>query len=376
MSLTVARDPSKRLGGWALVRLPAGASGSARVVVSRDGGTLFLGPHGWQGGEHAFGPYPIETDSRGALLRVGPEIVNQMEAYVAVEIAVPECAASAALSWPDEILPAPDTLEGDSVRVAAEPGEPAKPPPAGLSGRFGDRSANGSPIGPPAHGPSDPSLEQISSPGPRPAPPQPAPALEPAARPATTNEGDEAEPARKRSPLRWIVPLLVLLLAAGAGTFWWWSQQPGEPVPDEPVAGEPAPAPEPAPPPPEPEAEACTRDDLVPVLRSQEATPDRLWSLVELCRSAGDRDLEVRVLERLVALEDAEALRQFAQWYDPREDADDSPFGTEVENAVLYYARARAAGSAKAAADLEGLCTMLRGETDLTARRLVAIHCE
>jgi len=366
MSLRVTKDPGKRRGGWALIRLPEGTSGQSRVQLSRDDGALSLGPHGWQGSEHGFGSYPVEADAKGPRLRIGPEIVNQMEAYLTVEIVLPELALRDTLSWPDTVVPSLDAFEGGGVAAADDES----------SEKLRGRAATATPT------PRPTSLDRSSTEGSGCAGEHPEPVAATAPQPAAVHAGSHADDARTddaavateppgersgRSSLLWLLPMLVLLVAAGAAGWWWWqSTQTTLAVPprDEPTA------------PPEPTTVACEADALRPILQEENVPTARLWSLVEVCRDAGERDLEVQLVGRLEDMESPGALQQFARWYDPRGDTDASPFQSDASNAAIYYKRARDAGVEEAAEDLEALCAMLRGDSNPLSATIIEIHCD
>lgn len=355
MNVRVAKDPDKRRGGWALIRLPEGISGQTHLQLRRDEGALTLGPHGWQGSAHAFGPYPIETDAGGPRLRIGPEIVNQMEAYLTVDLILPDLELRETLTWPETVVPALDAFEGGGVAI----------PDAGGNG-LRDSSA-GSPAAPRGMA----ALERTSAV----APPQTA-SDRPDEVDVPLDRGDrtfESEPVGNESTsgstgrLRkyWLLPVvLVLFGAVGAATWWWLSlADPVARVPDEPA------------PSPEAEAVACEAEALRPVLQDETSTAERLWSLVDRCRRAGERDLEVQLVGRLEEMNDPRAIHQFGRWYDPLADTEASPFQSDASNAVIYYKRASAAGAPGAAEDLEALCAMLRGNRDPISETIIEIHC-
>ena len=345
MSLAIMRDPAKRMGGSALITLPAGDSATASVVVTMDGGASTLGPHGWQGGGHVFGPYNVESGPRGQFIRVGPEIVNQMEAYDPVEISVPERSASVALSWPADILPSPDGASGGGVRVVGD---------SELAGK----AASSKPPEPPPQPPPPPPPTVQEPPPAAPPKPKPEPGPEPKPEPKSNPEPPAPTPSNpKRSRSMLIVPIALALAAIIGAVIFFTSTETAPPAPAMPTAD-------------------CTRDHLRTVLRDTEVTVATLRPLLTACQTANDRDLEVRVLDRLAALGDAKALNQFAEWYDPATAAGTSPFTADPELAARYYKRAIDAGSADAEAKMGQLCTTLRGRPDRPAKVIVEIYCQ
>ncbi len=341
MSLAVFRDPAKRMGGSALITLPDGPGETVQIVVTMDGGAATLGPHGWQGSDHAFGPYPVEKGPRGQFVRVGPEIVDQLEAFDPIEIAVPDRSAKVALPWPSDILPSPDRATGGGVQVVG-----AKP--------SNDQSAK------PRPAPEPPPQEAAASPAPE-TTVAPAAKPEPEAKAEVKTEGKpvvKPEPTEKPKPpwSKLIVPV-ALVLAVIVGAVLFFTQKDSDP------------------PPPAPTAE-CTRDRLQTVLRDPAATAATLQPLLGACQSAGNHDLEVTVLERLIRLGDAAALLRLAEWYDPSRTSGSSPFAADPQVAAGYYKRAAEAGASNAAAGLSRLCTTLRGRPDQPAKLIVEIYCQ
>lgn len=348
MSISLRKDPGKRLGGWALILLPGAVTGASTVEIGRGATGEYLGPHGWQGGGHAFGPYTVETTAGGPALRIGPEIVNQIEAYEPLHMILPGLGLSQDLTWPEDILPAPGAMSG-----------------GGMGGTMSDQLAtplsqqSPSRVPPPAQPVTPTSLPSV------PIPPSHDLGMSSGTQLGTLQPGKNI-----RGRLYVLLTLVVVALCAAA--VWWLVFRPQDPrpFPTSPALA-PFATPDPAP------ALACVRDDVVPALRAEIPDIGGLWNLVELCRGVDDQDLEVRVLERLVALEDARALRRFAQWYDLLISDSPGPFGPpDAANAAQYYKRAIAAGSTEAGADLSALCTHLRGAADGMSHAIVSIHCE
>jgi hypothetical protein len=379
MTLDVVRDPSRRMGGAALIRLPDAASGASRVTLRRDEGALCLGPHGWSGAEHAFGPYPIERDGRGAFLRVGPEIVDRMEAYLPVEIALPELGLRETFAWPDEILPTPGAFVGGGVMPASAPAATDRGDLSGLR----DATPARTPAAAPA--PTPEAAETVEIPG--------------AATAAVAADGvGAAEPgSRGRSLLPWLAA--ALLLAAGAAGWWAWSTGLFAPAPVEEAApadtdaAEPSVAEAPADavetgPPAEtaavdpsaaaapagdaPRAWACARADLEAARAVDTAA---VWSVADACAGA-DRALERDALGALIERGEGEAMRRWGRLLDPWARPPESPLSPDAADAAVNYRKALEAGVEAARADLDALCAALRADANPMSRPLVAIHCE
>lgn len=385
MSLSLTKDPAKRLGGWALVRLPAKTAAESTVTVRRSDTAEWLGAADWQGGRYAFGPYPIENDPKGAFVRIGPEIVNRMEPYLPFTMALPELGHEAELDWPEDILPAP---EGAVV------GGVGRPPDHGnLGGRIERTGVGVTPEVPlaatPGTAPPEPPLteEPMRSPEPQPSAGLRSPENLPTGQMSEPEPETEwkATPSSKAMGLKVLLFVLpVVLIAAAVG--WWFMLGPGA-VDEQPVAAKggsveegPVMAP-PAPPVSEEEGESpavtCARDNVAGLLRADEPDVEAMRGLAAVCHAAADIDLEVRLWEKLAALSDGQALLRFGEWYDPRENAESRPFGAaDAANAANYYKRAIEVGADGAEEALNGLCTHLRGQNDRGSQMVVTIHCE
>jgi len=366
--LKIVKDPKSRAGGYALIRLDGQpASDRTRVVVRRrDDAAQTLGPQGWQAGEHAFGPYRVDADAAGAFVRIGPDIVNNVEPYDPVEVSLPDLGASASLPWPSDIPPAFGTGGGGGVEVVKD--EPA-----------------------PSGGRLEGNLAQPPRVAPAPPPPQPDPPGgegEPASAPPLPPEDPPKDPppspAKRQSALPLVLGLLALLLVAGGIAAWYVMGRDDTPVADVQDTPPPSPAPDPAPPPAPPQAPAPAptpppRAAAACTPASVEAAGDSvedLWAVVQACRSSGgERSVEVAAVERLVARGDGEGMRTWGSWYDPRLRDGDPPFAADAASALDYYRRARETGSTAAGEALAALCADLRGRTDPTSGALVRVHC-
>ncbi|MEM7423848.1 MAG: hypothetical protein AAF334_08990 [Pseudomonadota bacterium] len=437
MSLEITRDPRNRRGGWALIRVSAQEGAQTSVSVRRDEGEFSLGPHGWQGGAHAFGPYTVETDRRGTFVRIGPEIVNHMEEYLTAEIRLPELGLAATLPWPDEILPAPDAFEGGGVAArgpeAMTPAPVARPAPQAREEptSAGPTIAQPPPPVPPVPTPAAPIPAAPSPVAPAPVAPTPVapppqakpeqqtatrvqpearsdhrPAAPPSPKPqqATPDAEPPSAPKRRQAPgprtpaKSLLIPFLILLLlaaASAAGTYYYlavylpdqlaentddrdWDTDPDRdptPSPDPEPERDPEPEPEPA-----PEQVSgptrCTEDEVGEFLSQSGLSAEDLRPVERLCADANAVDLRIDVLQSLLDLEDAEALLQWARWHDPARDGEPSPLARDPLTAADYYKRAKAAGSPDAAEALDQLCTQLETSSDPLASSLAALHCQ
>ncbi len=149
-TLTILPDPDRSAGGYAQLRLPAGAVSSDTVSVSVFDryNEKFIGANDWQATAEHFGPYPVTSLPTGEqVLSIGPEIVNRLTEFQPLRFDIGDYSADA--TWPDVVRPAPrapgqgrvivqgqsdakptSDLTGSVPRAAEEqPVKPAPPPP-------------------------------------------------------------------------------------------------------------------------------------------------------------------------------------------------------------------------------------------------------
>ena len=380
MTITVRKDPTRRLGGWALVGFQGAPAGPVLLAIERDEGALHLGPHGWQGAPHDFGPYPVENDASGQFIRVGPDVVNHMEPYLTVSLVLPDLGVRHQLSWPDEVIPAPDSYEGGGV-------------------------GNMQTIAPQ---PVQQHLREIED-TPQPPPEEPAPVEEPPVQVEPPVEEppvveppvivDPPEEPEEKSGGNWLLPALLaglLFLIAGAGlVYLYWDEinefieanmQQGEDPPPDPVD-----PPEPVDPPDPPDEEdplpppggdtdppdqqagppACTPESVT----ESASDPDRLRQITELCRGENNVRVEIEALDRMPS--SPEKNYRWGQLNDPsRDPVEGVPFQPDAETAARYYRRAKQEGSVEAARALEQLCEWLGNQTSPSAGATRARHCQ
>lgn len=376
MTITVSKDPTRRLGGWALIGFEGLAPAATSVVIERDEGTLFLGPHGWQGVAYTYDPYAVESGPNGPYLRVGPEIVNHLEPYLPVTIRLPEAGVAATLSWPDEVIPSPDAFEGGGVH--GDEGLSASAPHLRV-----DRAPEPLPPTPPPPPPK----------APPPPPVQPAPPRTPPVDPPGP------QPAPRRSGLMWVLLVLLLLIGVGAASYVYWEEindgideiwaqitdpDPVDDPPDPEPVGEPTDEPQPEPTPPQPEdpvtppSPVDAADLGPPACDSQNARarqePDRLRQVMQLCRDAGNVPVEVEALDRLPSSPDNDL--RWGQIYDPSRAEAGRPFGLEPDSALRAYTKARNAGNPDADAAIDNLCNWLEAQGGVRNDALRARYCQ
>lgn len=391
MSITVRKDPTRRLGGWALIGFQGQAS-AVSMIVERDGGTLFLGPHGWQSAPHQSAPYKVETGPGGAFIRVGPEIVNHLEPYIPVTIKLPEAGIEETLSWPDEVIPSPDAFEGGGVQG----NENLMPQAPHLRN---DRAPEPVPTDPVPPSPPKPPIGTSDT--------ERGPVVPP---PPETPPPPQSQP-RGGSPWPWFALVLLLFIGAGAAGYLYWeeitgfidesviveadtpdNEDPIAPPPEDPVTEEPETvAEDPEPPTIEPQAPSETAtprsneavappaDALGPPAcdsanAAAEQAPERLLEVMRLCRQAGNVPVEVEALDRLPASGDTDL--RWGQIYDPSREEDGRPFRLNADSALRSYKRALGRGTPEVEAEIARLCAWLADAGGVSNQAIFARHCE
>ncbi len=103
VALSIEDDDSRSGGGFARLvfavdRRPAPSS---LIVTFKRGAEAepWLGPSGWQASEHAFIALSVSADSRELSLVVGPEVVNQVEAFTSIMAHLPELELYGVATW-------------------------------------------------------------------------------------------------------------------------------------------------------------------------------------------------------------------------------------------------------------------------------------
>lgn len=367
MALNIKPDRRHPLGGYAVVGLGSVAAASASLVIRRLDDGACLGPHGWQGSAHSFGPFPVEGPDAARHIRIGPEIVNYLDAYLAVELSLPEAGITETLTWPESVVPSPDFHEGggvepSSVLTLKAPKQHIRP-----------GAAPAAPEPPPAPKPAPASEPTLVYPEPKPEPalapepaadPEPVLAAEPRQRVLEPNPDPEPESGGKVR-LAVILSILALILAAALWFAYAYLSQKEEVAP-------------PPPPPPPTLEPVCTGDSAMQALRDPAHTVQSIRAMVQGCGVSAET-LQARALlvDWLAQRGEAAALLQWGRWNDPTEPGA-SPFqgAQDLTIAVDYYRRAIAAGAAEARPLLERACTNLRGKTDPLSRMAVNQHCQ
>ncbi|WP_232829408.1 hypothetical protein [Tropicimonas sp. IMCC34043] len=325
MQVTIRPDPSKPLGGYARIELDTGLDATEVTVAVRNVFSgQFLGEDGWQPTREAFGPYPVVAEGSGSQLTVGPEIVNQIEEYTAIELFLGD--AKAQTSWPDDVVPAPGAarLGGISSVNTARRAEPSQALRA------------------PVREPEDPGIVVD-------------PAPEPTAAPEPTVN-------RSRTPMLIGGGLLLVLLAVVLGYLF---LRPKD-VP-------------PPPPPPPPVPDVCSAEALATLSGGPFAAVQEVFAT---CGAKISADDALGLLESAAAAGDGAALTLFGKLYDSAatdpvvEQSIGLSFDAADARAAEYYSRAVAAGASEAAPLLSATCERLAGSSATLDRSAHEDFCQ
>ncbi|MEM0990189.1 MAG: hypothetical protein AAGK00_15040 [Pseudomonadota bacterium] len=391
MAITVKKDPTRRLGGWALIGFQGEAPAAVSVSIERDEGSLYLGPHGWQGAPFTYDSYTVEVGPQGPFIRVGPEIVNHLEPYLPITIRLPEVWQSELLSWPEEVIPSPDAFEGGGVH-----GDAALMPAAPHMRE--DRGPEPDPpVRPPEPPPQEPPAAKPTAV--KPTVLKPAVATPTATKPPVQPTPTPAPPPTSRGgPWLWAVLVVLLLAGIGAASYvYWaeiidtidevWAEITGPDILDEPDPVDPETAGSTDPPPdqpidpvaPAPPPEPVDVADLgPPACDSLNATTpqeaDRLREVMMLCRQSGEIEIEIEALDRLPPSADNDL--RWGEIYDPSRTEPGRPFGLNPDSALRAYNKAQRAGSQGAQAAIDQLCAWLEAEGGVSNDAIRARHCQ
>ena len=128
VGLQVIDDDSRPGGGYArlIFEGQADQAGQSVTVTLRRGGDSdpWLGPRGWQPGEHAFKPAAVEAEGGDLVVVVGPEVVAHIETFTTVQATLPELQLSGVASWEATPSYVPEARAAEAPAVT-----PATPPP-------------------------------------------------------------------------------------------------------------------------------------------------------------------------------------------------------------------------------------------------------
>lgn len=103
IALSIEDDDSRSGGGFArlIFAVDRRPTPSSLIVTFKRGvdADPWLGPSGWQASEHAFRALSVSADSRELSLVVGPEVVNQVEAFTSIMAHLPELELYGVATW-------------------------------------------------------------------------------------------------------------------------------------------------------------------------------------------------------------------------------------------------------------------------------------
>jgi hypothetical protein len=342
MTLVLHADPEHPEGGYAFMELPEGSLPQDAVQLSimdsfssrwltpsdRPGAPVAIGDPNWQPEEHFFGPYPVYRHDGADWVRVGPEIVNKLDEYMPLKVAVEGTGYD--VTWPDFL-----------------------PPRAGAAGLGG--------LQPIRKDVPDP--EPVSA-QPAPPPPKPRDPPDPPVAQATAAHIEEARRGLGAGAIGLLLLVLVLVVAA----VWWFWPDPGSDVTDTPPVKEETTV---------ASAEACAARDLQGL-----AAFDAVHKQINRCGGKVSADLVLGLIEDFAASDDAAALLLFGKLYDgdqteePIETLIGLTFEADPTRAAEYYARAVAAGSTDSQPLLESVCTTLSEANSTLARGAYDDFCK
>ncbi|MCL6283940.1 hypothetical protein M3P21_10400 [Ruegeria sp. 2012CJ41-6] len=315
MRIKVHPDPQNPSGGFAFLELP-GASMPDRVTMGVQDAYSgrWLHPDAgageepnWQPQMQELGPFDIFRHDGADWLRLGPDVVNHLEEYTALQFRID--GKQYETIWPDNIAPRTEKAVPGALRVTTraqpivEPVEVKLPPE-----------------------PVETKVETVDS------------------------EPEEAPPKRRGYAL-WLAALL-LLCAAGAAAWYMLSDETASVTPESltPVA--------------ETSGSACA----LPALQALGGF-DAQITAVRDCGSDVSPDAALTLIEAAAKQGNAQALTLFGTLYDgdelaPRiENLTGLTFADDPAQAAEYYAGAVAAGSAEAQARLTATCARLDGSS-------------
>ncbi|MFZ1726970.1 MAG: hypothetical protein WAU13_09985 [Albidovulum sp.] len=346
MVLRVSPDPAHPTGGYALFETPADTVTGDEVLISvfDTYSERYLGETDWQATSVDFGPYAVERSGDTVKIKVGPEIVNQIEEYSALRISLNGKKWN--VDWPDDVIQLPGAAR---IGPIYSPGE--KSAALGPDNLVGTRTEK----------PNEPLTDKDH---------------EDSASAAPVVAENPAAGSRKAL---WL-GLAVLIAALVAAAAWYYlTQMEPAPAPQTPPVTEPSPEPAPETPPvPETPSNPCA-PDAIAALGDQAFTA--IQSQLATCGTAVSPDAALKLIETAADRNDPAALEAFAEFYDADEATNpiESVIGLHFDDtpaiAAEYYARAKEAGSETAPAKLDRLCQRMAGSPDTLAKNAVKEYC-
>ncbi|MDU9003380.1 SEL1-like repeat protein [Sedimentitalea todarodis] len=334
MTLRVHPDPQEPAGGFAFLELETGSlpDGPQHVAVFDAFGERWLarakdtdasggiGKALWQTERYEFGPYEVYRHDGADWVRIGPEIVNQLDEYAPLRFTL--AGRTHEVSWPDNV----PQRAGAAVLGGLQP--VGRKQAEIIDRRVGTVELDS---------PEDDGIV---------VPERPV-----ATENAPEELGVEPEPGRS-----WLLPLLLAVVLVGAFLAWYFWPDP-----------EPAPAPAPL---ATGQAEPCSRATLAATRGGFVAIADA----IRACGSDVQPDTALSLVEEAAAVDDPDALLLFGTLYDgesldPRiENLTGLTFVDDPAQAAEYYARAVNAGSDAAAENLSKTCERLADDDATLAR--------
>lgn len=327
MSISIRPDPACPHGGRALMSVAAAPGTELRLSIHDLGSERWLGEDGWQNSECELGPYSVGPDGH---IDLGPNIVDEMEAYMPLEIRV--AGESARLSWPEAVLPSPTEArkDGGLTVIGTEPYGGS----AGTGVLSEEIATSAVPEEPEPHEPpEDCELPNID-------------------RQVEFDVVDDEQGANSSNRVLWFVVLGVLLAALAAALYFgFWKDEA------EPAAGA---APSVAPESESPDGDQADCSGAAFDAIGEMPIPEQMDFARACGGQAAPEDL-LRVLEAGVGAELPEALIVMGELYDPGVSASGPLVLTRKDPAIAaeYYSRARAAGDPDVDGRLRSVCSLL-----------------
>ncbi|MGP9822086.1 hypothetical protein ACTZWW_18860 [Salinarimonas sp. NSM] len=140
----VTRDP-RRPAGFAHIAIAAALPTGAPIQITREHPSKpHLGPAGWQAQSHDLKPLGVESTDMGVRLVVGPDVVNEIEEYERITIAIRSIGLQSEVDWPS--IPKLARASSAQGPVAPTPVAARPEPEAGpTSGAVSPRPLGGDP---------------------------------------------------------------------------------------------------------------------------------------------------------------------------------------------------------------------------------------
>ncbi len=328
MRATIAVDPS-RGPGYGIIEIEGvGGISSPAFVLQRASDGKCLSSGGWQESETTVTPNDWNATDSSVRLKVGPEVVDELDSLDAYRISLPgfgACAMSVGKIMYSNISGGQGMAGGYQA-----PEAPATRP---------DPEPDPMPVTPP---------EEIPIPEPDPIPMQVEPPLQMASTPETSGNGS--------GKLIALIAVLVLLLCAGFALWWFVLREPATPAlpatPEQtssPAASATSPAQGANANPSEKSPLATAREQL-----RGEALPDVSLAMAKPMRKADatpeESDAAFLLLEDAAQKGNAEAMLLVGQYYDPTTALPRGSIPVDMTQAKRWYDEALQKGQDKAQA--------------------------